>query len=90
MPSLQKFTYLYIQFCSATRRTGRTAGGAYAGATAGNGVGASAALGGGLDEEGSHGGSGAEAHAGGISKKVVKLSQAEVGQAPQTVSTAAV
>lgn len=65
--------------------TGRTAGGAYAGATAGNGVGASAAIGGGLDGEGGYGGSGAEAHAAGVSKKVVKLSQAEIAQPPQTV-----
>lgn len=78
----------------------RTTGGLYAGATAGNGVGASAALGGGLDGEGGAGGSGAEAHAGGVSKKVVKLSQTngahppsetvfvhEEPLAPQTVNT---
>lgn len=66
--------------------TGRTAGGAYAGASAGYGVGASAAIGGGLDDNGGHGGSGAEAHAGGISKKVVKLTQTEGGPG-QTVSS---
>lgn len=59
----------------------RTAGGLYAGATAGNGVGASAALGGGLNGEGGAGGTGAEAHAGGISRKVVKLGQTN-GAAP--------
>lgn len=47
--------------------SGRTAGGAYAGASAGGGVGASASLGG---EVGNHGGLGAEAHAGGVSKSV--------------------
>lgn len=78
----------------------RTAGGLYAGATAGNGVGASAALGGGLNGEGAAGGTGAEAHAGGFSRKVVKLSQTngaappsetvlvhEVAPAPQAVNT---
>lgn len=78
----------------------RTSGGLYAGATAGNGVGASAALGGGLNGEGGAGGTGAEAHAGGFSRKVVKLSQTngaappsetvlvhEVPPAPQMVST---
>lgn len=78
----------------------RTAGGLYAGATAGNGVGASAALGGGLNGEGGAGGTGAEAHAGGISRKVVKLGQTngaappsetilvhEVPPAPQSVNT---
>lgn len=59
----------------------RTAGGLYAGATAGHGVGASAALGGGLNGEGGAGGTGAEAHAGGISRKVVKLGQTN-GAAP--------
>ncbi|XP_058838875.1 merozoite surface protein 2 isoform X2 [Topomyia yanbarensis] len=53
----------------------KTAGGAYAGASAGHGVGASAAIGGGLDNEGGAGGTGAEAHAGSVSKKVVKLGQ---------------
>lgn len=59
----------------------RTAGGLYAGATAGNGVGASAAVGGGLNGNGGAGGTGAEAHAGGISRKVVKLGQTN-GAAP--------
>lgn len=64
----------------------RTAGGGYAGATAGNGVGASAAFGGGLDNAGGAGGLGAEAHAPGVSKKVVKIGQTN-GAAPasQTV-----
>ncbi|XP_050097014.1 merozoite surface antigen 2, allelic form 2 isoform X2 [Anopheles aquasalis] len=61
----------------------RTAGGAYAGATAGSGVGASAAIGGGLDGVGAAGGVGAESHAGGLSKKVVKLGQTN-GAAPPT------
>ncbi|XP_035786803.1 one cut domain family member 3-like isoform X1 [Anopheles albimanus] len=61
----------------------RTAGGAYAGATAGSGVGASAAIGGGLDGAGAAGGVGAESHAGGLSKKVVKLGQTN-GAAPPT------
>lgn len=78
----------------------RTAGGLYAGATAGHGVGASAALGGGLNGEGGAGGTGAEAHAGGISRKVVKLGQTngaappsetilvhEVPPAPQSINT---
>lgn len=52
---------------------GKTAGGLYAGATAGHGVGASAALGGKVDEYGAYGGEGAEAHAGGLSTKTVKL-----------------
>lgn len=59
----------------------RTSGGAYAGATAGHGVGASAAIGGGLNDAGGAGGTGAEAHAGGYSRKVVKLSQTN-GAAP--------
>ncbi|XP_063709534.1 uncharacterized protein LOC134838025 isoform X3 [Culicoides brevitarsis] len=54
---------------------GRTAGGLYAGATDGFGQGASAALGGKVDEFGPAGGSGAEAHAQGVSKKTVKLGQ---------------
>lgn len=63
---------------------GRTAGGLYAGASAGHGVGASAALGGGLDANGmSLGGIGAESHAGGVSKKVVKVS----GTQPESVKT---
>ncbi|XP_055529465.1 calpain small subunit 1 isoform X2 [Wyeomyia smithii] len=74
----------------------KTAGGAYAGASAGHGVGASAAIGGGLGGEGGAGGTGAEAHAGGVSKKVVKLSQTnggetiythEVPPVPQVVNT---
>lgn len=59
----------------------RSAGGGYAGATAGNGVGASAAFGGGLNNAGGAGGLGAEAHAPGTSKKVVKLGQTN-GAAP--------
>lgn len=55
--------------------TGQTKGGLYAGASAGYGVGASAALGGNVDESGGAGGLGSEAHAGGISTKTVKLSQ---------------
>lgn len=54
---------------------GQTKGGAYAGASAGYGVGASAALGGNVDGVGASGGLGSEAHAGGVSKKTVKLSQ---------------
>ncbi|XP_055609161.1 uncharacterized protein LOC129756333 isoform X4 [Uranotaenia lowii] len=60
----------------------RTAGGAYAGATAGHGVGASAAIGGGLAGEGGAGGVGAEAHAAGVSKKVVRLGQTNGADAP--------
>ncbi|XP_035906225.1 uncharacterized protein LOC118509570 isoform X2 [Anopheles stephensi] len=63
----------------------RTAGGAYAGATAGHGVGASAALGGGLDDRGAAGGVGAESHAGGVSKKVIRLGQTNQGAAPSEV-----
>ncbi|XP_053673330.1 one cut domain family member 3 isoform X1 [Anopheles nili] len=63
----------------------RTAGGAYAGATAGHGVGASAAIGGGLDGYGGAGGVGAESHAGGVSKKVVKLGQTNPGGQPTEV-----
>ncbi|XP_058169361.1 one cut domain family member 3 [Anopheles ziemanni] len=63
----------------------RTAGGAYAGATAGHGVGASAAIGGGLDGAGGAGGAGAESHAGGVSKKVVKLGQTNHGAPPTEV-----
>ena len=44
-------------------------------ASAGYGVGASAAIGGGLGEEGGAGGVGSEAHAGGVQKKVVRLGQ---------------
>lgn len=55
---------------------GRTAGGLFAGASAGNGVGASASLGGGLNgQTGGGGGLNAESHAGGVSKSVVKLSE---------------
>lgn len=50
----------------------------YAGATDGFGQGASAALGGKVDEYGPAGGSGAEAHAQGVSKKTVKLGQGNV------------
>lgn len=50
----------------------------YAGATDGFGQGASAALGGKVDEYGPAGGSGAEAHAQGVSKKTVKLGQGSV------------
>uniref|UniRef100_A0A336MFZ2 CSON014333 protein n=1 Tax=Culicoides sonorensis TaxID=179676 RepID=A0A336MFZ2_CULSO len=57
---------------------GRTAGGLYAGASDGFGQGASAALGGKVDEYGPAGGSGAEAHAQGVSKKTVKLGQGNV------------
>ncbi|EAA44222.3 uncharacterized protein LOC120895649 isoform X3 [Anopheles arabiensis] len=63
----------------------RTAGGAYAGATAGHGVGASAAIGGGLDGAGGAGGAGAESHAGGVSKKVVRLGQTNQGAPPTEV-----
>lgn len=63
--------------------SGLTKGGLYAGATGGYGVGASAALGGNVDGSGAYGGSGAEAHAGGISTKTVKLSQTP--QYPQQV-----
>lgn len=59
----------------------RSAGGGYAGATAGNGVGASAAFGGSLNNAGGAGGLGAEAHAPGTSKKVVKIGQTN-GAAP--------
>lgn len=63
---------------------GRTAGGLYAGASAGHGVGASAALGGDLNGDGvSAGAIGAESHAGGVSKKVVKVTGAQ----PQSVKT---
>ncbi|KAJ6641290.1 hypothetical protein Bhyg_06226 [Pseudolycoriella hygida] len=63
---------------------GRTAGGLYAGASAGNGVGASAALGGGLGAGGvGAGGIGAESHAGGVSRKVVKLTETQ----PESVKT---
>lgn len=55
--------------------SGQTRGGLYAGASGGYGVGASAALGGNVDENGAAGGSGAEAHARGVSTKTVKLSQ---------------
>lgn len=54
---------------------GNAKGGGYAGASAGYGVGASAAIGGKVDEHGSAGGEGSEAHAGGISTKTVILSQ---------------
>lgn len=50
----------------------------YAGASDGYGQGASAALGGKVDEYGPAGGSGAEAHAQGVSKKTVKLGQGNV------------
>lgn len=63
----------------------RTAGGAYAGATAGHGVGASAAIGGGLNGGGAAGGVGAESHAAGLSRKVVKLGQTNHGAAPTEV-----
>ena len=63
--------------------SGLTKGGLYAGATGGYGVGASAALGGNVDGSGASGGSGAEAHAGGVSTKTVKLSQTP--QYPQQV-----
>lgn len=53
---------------------GRTVGGAYAGATAGHGTGASAAIGGSVDgENGAVGGQHAESHSFGKSKSVVKL-----------------
>uniref|UniRef100_A0A6B2E8T1 Putative glycine-rich cell wall structural protein 1 n=1 Tax=Phlebotomus kandelakii TaxID=1109342 RepID=A0A6B2E8T1_9DIPT len=53
---------------------GRTSGGLFAGATAGHGVGATAALAGGVEAEGGvAGGSLTEAHAGGVSKSVVKV-----------------
>lgn len=63
---------------------GRTAGGLYAGASAGHGVGASAAIGGGLDAGGvGAGGVGAESHVGSVSKKVVKLTETQ----PESVKT---
>ncbi|XP_001663090.2 uncharacterized protein LOC5576988 isoform X1 [Aedes aegypti] len=60
----------------------RSAGGGYAGATAGSGVGTSAAFGGSLNNAGSAGGLGAEAHAPGTSKKVVKIGQTNGGAPP--------
>lgn len=62
---------------------GRTAGGAYAGATSGHGAGASASIGGSVDgQSGSAGGQQAEAHALGKSKSVVKLYESPVASAP--------
>lgn len=52
-------------------------GGLYAGATAGNGVGATAALGG--DTNSGVGYGGAEAHAGGVAKEVTAVKTAGVG-----------
>lgn len=54
----------------------------YAGASSGH-VGASAAIGGGLDGAGGAGGVGAESHVGSVSKKVVKLT----GTQPESVKT---
>lgn len=77
---------------SITILAGRTAGGAYAGATSGHGAGASAAIGGSTDSEyGSTGGQHAESHAFGKSKSVVKLydiphSSAPVPATPQLVA----
>lgn len=79
--TIENETHKIDNFCY----TARTAGGLYAGATAGNGVGASAALGGGLNGEGGAGGTGAEAHAGGISRKVVKLGQTNGAAPPSEV-----
>lgn len=62
---MTKFFTDYVLFISFSLVAGDLSGGLYAGATAGNGVGASAGLGG----EASKGGyGGAEAHAGGVSK----------------------
>lgn len=56
----------------------------FIGASAGYGVGASAALGGNVDGVGASGGLGSEAHARGVSTKTVKLSQTP--QHPHQVS----
>lgn len=56
----------------------------FLGASAGYGVGASAALGGNVDEVGTSGGLGSEAHARGVSSKTVILSQSP--QHPRQVS----
>lgn len=76
---------------SIPSRIGRTAGGAYAGATAGHGTGASVAIGGAADgETGAAGGKHAEAHAFGKSKSVVQLydsaAPAPVPQQPALVA----
>ncbi|XP_062544544.1 merozoite surface protein 2 isoform X1 [Armigeres subalbatus] len=60
----------------------RTSGGGYAGATAGHGVGASAAFGGTLNNEGSAGGLGAESHVPGTSNKVVEIGQTKSASSP--------
>lgn len=63
---------------------GRTAGGLYAGASAGHGVGASAALAGNVEADGGGaGGSIAEAHATGLQKSVVQTVES---QPPQVVT----
>ncbi|XP_055701236.1 uncharacterized protein LOC129800679 [Phlebotomus papatasi] len=63
---------------------GRTAGGLYAGASAGHGVGASAALAGNVEADGGGaGGSVAEAHATGLQKTVVQTVES---QPPQVVT----
>lgn len=64
---------------------GRTAGGAYAGASAGYGTGASTAIGGSVDEFGQSGGHGSEAHINGLSTKTVQLSQFPQGPQNQQV-----
>ena len=64
---------------------GRTAGGAYAGASAGYGTGASTAIGGSVDEFGQSGGHGSEAHINGLSTKTVQLSQYPQGPQNQQV-----
>uniref|UniRef100_A0A1B0DA47 Uncharacterized protein n=1 Tax=Phlebotomus papatasi TaxID=29031 RepID=A0A1B0DA47_PHLPP len=71
-------------FLAAFARNGRTAGGLYAGASAGHGVGASAALAGNVEADGGGaGGSVAEAHATGLQKTVVQTVES---QPPQVVT----
>jgi hypothetical protein len=63
---------------------GQTRGGAFAGASAGYGVGAGTAIGGSVDEHGTSGGIGSEAHAGRLNTKTVQLSRTPQQQ-PQQV-----
>uniref|UniRef100_A0A182TB46 Uncharacterized protein n=1 Tax=Anopheles maculatus TaxID=74869 RepID=A0A182TB46_9DIPT len=72
---------------SAGTPHGQQAGAGIGGLLGGNGhgVGASAAIGGGLDDRGAAGGAGAESHAGGVSKKVVRLGQTNQGAPPSEV-----
>lgn len=65
----------------------RTSGGGYAGATAGHGVGASAAFGGTLNNEGSAGGLGAESHVPGTSNKVVEIGQTKSASSPGKIAS---